>query len=398
MSTSSVIEIGSSPIKPSKPEPNIQQSTLLQPNIQKLAQILSGFNTPERKKMVDDALKVARSNKVIENEKETEKVNKESIDLKDIKPSMIQTLVSSPPPPSSLPSVESVENCADPSMTIETTVEKCELTTCENDSNLDYTNDTNDQQHVTMIEKDLTHMNAIDIPLDVAPNDENILLTIATDHIPVDSPKPDAIEQFEIPDQFSLGAITEVSEVNSTNEAPEKSIEMSIIASPSVELGLDSISIAKSELSQIFDDSVPTMVNENPATFVSPLVIRKLELPTEQSMYGIVKNGRIHQAEIENQVEYSYAEVENSFAEQQQMNEYSERSIEETIKTPQAPVKTPAIVRSKRIRFPFSPRIILHRIEDIREYQENMKRVSSEIDTVDSQKAKRVKITRTECE
>lgn len=318
-----------------------------------------------------------------------------------LSPQLSSTSTSSLPSTSHLPSSSSpsssekalVKSCADSTIQIKA-VEKFDSPMLNDVSNA-----------VTMIEN-IIAIDTNNIPVDDEQNDENILLTTTTDHVPMNSHSlPLANEQIDTMLKSELypylDVITEVSEVNSIKEVSEKTIEKSISVCALVNTVQNTENKndeneqieTKSELSQVtveynqsFCDFVPHMVNGNTA-FVSPLVIKKLEKQSEEPMYEIKKKNQ------ENCVDYSYSGIEYAIDGQQMAeNSVPQQFVAETSAVSQSPIKMP-----KRVRFPFSPRIILERIEHIRDYQQTLKRGLPVEGTQGTRKSKRVKLTRTEC-
>lgn len=254
---------------------------------------------------------------------------------------------------------------------------------------------------ITMIENDNAQGDSIDTPMDVDQVDKKILMTTSTNHVPVESPQlcvNDHVESAILSSESfpRLDVISEIPEVNSIEKTPKKSIEKSISDCASVH---ENVSIAKSEVSQVknkLDDSISNIGNFN--QFVSPLFVRKIEkMPIDESVYEIVKKSYDQPPIIDNCAEFFYPDIDYSLPTRPN-DMIAKQSPTVTLKTPvDSTVKTPAITRSKLVTFVFSPRVILHRIENIHEYQQAYKRASSQMDAADTQKTKRTKVTGTKC-
>lgn len=250
------------------------------------------------------------------------------------------------------------------------------------------------------IGNDVPQANTIDAPMDVDPI-EKILVCTTTNHVPITLPslsidKQSVDEHIESTSKKMtiLEAIEEVS-TKDTFEAPlEKTtndiLVYDLVSQAVCDPKMPDTTVENFTENSICDNAVPVNKYENVAEFVSPLKIRKIEKPPHfdvTSMYEIVKKDQNLQPQpmIENCLKYSYPEVEYSFPEQQSFEE--QNTIE----------KTPKVNRptSAFNRFPFSPRIILQRIENIREYQISLKRGSSHVGSPDkkNRKSKRAKVT-----
>lgn len=357
--------------------------------------------------------------------------------------------ISAPSALHSLPSSSllrsSIENCVNRSTPIKS-VDKVETPMWSDTSN-QITMIENDKPQKNLSQKSLTQdinvlqeniissgnpqTNIIENLMEVDSKDDQILFTISPDHLPVDSMPPcvgelvDSAILNSVPFP-NLDAIAEIPEVSSTKEATPTMIAsltpatvesltpkmVEHLSPTTVENPKPSVSLVEENTSttshteqsevtqsyaQSFDETannlmntVTEMMSENVAAFISPLFVRKMENRSDlemPSMYEIVKKDR-----CENCAEYSYSDEEYSLAEQQNI-QWPEQSSVDTPNTPKAPVKASTAARN-HFRFPFSPRIILNRIENLRDFQNSLKCGASQVPAIEARKSKRARFVR----
>lgn len=266
-------------------------------------------------------------------------------------------------------------------------------------------------------------MDVQELPMNVDHIDKGILLTTTTNHVPF-MQSPPQINNERMP---QLEMIIENSSLeNPVEESLQDSIENTLISfATNDSLINEKVSFAKpiarqlsKENSKIFDNTAPFVgIPSKESAFVSPLIFRKLEKDerlSTSSIYEIVKKDQnAEQFETvepssmysDSDPDFSYATQSTigfSYAELEPQPEPEQKPEEKILikTTEKAPVTLTYEVASKApttyMRFPMSPRLILHRIDSITEYQQSLKRKSIYLEKKVTQRPKRAKITRTE--
>ncbi|XP_031629366.1 kinesin-1 heavy chain-like [Contarinia nasturtii] len=250
-------------------------------------------------------------------------------------------------------------------------------------------------------ESELFIKNAIiNVPMETEQNDKNLLRT---------STISDAVNDFQETLDPKFGepilSSTQFVQLNANNKQPELDVNDEILTKSmnvSTKIGGVSENVCDTEgdttvyynIEKVKDTAIVN-TNENCPKIVTPLILRKSKKLSdfEKTVYQPMKKPRnvlpMHQNIDEDAPNLCYASPQNSFVQQQSISSMPEvPAIENTPRITRLAAARKA--RNNYARFPLSPRVLLHRIENVRQYQMLKKHLNSRAETKTNKRKSRI--------
>lgn len=240
----------------------------------------------------------------------------------------------------------------------------------------------------------------VNLSMNINQSSNEIQTLTTNDHIMLNNVPPCNEKPIEWSNRLEV--IKEISEMNSVDSTVQDSVQKSVISSTNVELSAHNSELDETVNSELiakscyeFDNTVQTENHGNIAKSVTPLFLHKKKRAeiSSSSIYEVIKRdssetkttptmpspnyGFDMQTHEHNCIESSFESLKYDSPENSAIDEIAS--------------KAPA----NYARFPYSPVIILHRINNMQQYQQSLKRRASHSGRDTIQNSKRPRATQT---